>query len=88
MKKKKLKETLLAKEAECRRLEQQVRTVENRWKSNARDPQKITAKSIMLSLQLKSLNEQAVHKYRTLTTFSWYKRDCINAETITDICNT
>ena len=52
-----MEDCLDKKEQECRALEEQVRTIENRWKSNAKEPYKTTAKSILAALKLKSLNE-------------------------------
>lgn len=39
----------------------------------------------MAALQLKSMNEVAVHKFRTVSSLNYWKRSMVNAETITKV---
>ena len=83
---KSLEDALDKKDKECIALEQQLRNIENRWRSNAKDPHRLTAKSMLSVLKLKSLNEQAQQTVRKGRFLANYRRDQDHKETITEIC--
>ena len=81
-----MREILHAKEEECHLLETEVRNIENRWKSGAREPHKVTTKGVMAALQLKSMNELSSHKLRCANSYNYLQPHTVNAGTITRIC--
>ena len=82
-----LERVLRDKEKECVELEANVRTIENRWKSSAREPHKVTAKGILQALELKSLNEVSLNKFRMLRSVGYFRRNAMTRETITVLNN-
>lgn len=59
-----LKVALIKKEEENAAIVEKIEMLEQRFRSNARDGNKHTAKTIYNALKLKSINEMAAYKIR------------------------
>lgn len=57
-------ESLKSKEIETKTLIDQVKTIEQKWKQETKEPIKATSKNIFAALELKSFNEMSGHLIR------------------------